>query len=127
MRYAGWTWEGGSTSSIFTPSLGERSKSIGSGTLSAVNNPSFENTIRGLDAWRKNKMLVTGGGGMLPLFDSGRAEGMDSAPEEPSFWDEFKRGLGTRNVLEGLCRGAWTGNLLRLLGGTLPPRRDWIF
>ena len=104
-------WEGGSTSSIFTPSLGERSKSIGSGTLSAVNNPSFANTIRGLDAWRKNKMLVTGGGGMLPLFDSGRAEGMDSAPEEPSSWDEFKRGLGlgTRNVLEGLGRGATLG------------------
>ena len=72
-------------------------------------------------------MLVTGGGGMLPLFDSGRAEGMDSAPEEPSFWDEFKRGLGTRNVLEGLGRGVWTGNLLRLLGGTWPPRRDWTF
>ena len=97
-------WEGGSTSSIFTPTLGERSKSIGSGTLSAVNSPSFKNTIRGLDTWRKNKMSVTGGGSMLPLFESGGAEGTGSAPEEPSTWDGFKRGLGlgTRSVLEGL-------------------------
>ena len=34
-------WEGGSTSSIFTPTLGERSESIGSGTLSAVNSGPF--------------------------------------------------------------------------------------
>ena len=94
-------WEGGSTSSIFTPTLGERSKSIGSGTLSAVNNPSFENTIHGLDMWRKNKMSVIGGGGMLPLFAPGRTEGTDSASEEPSSWDKFKRGPGARSVLEG--------------------------
>jgi len=39
-------WEGGSTSSIFTPTLRERSESIGSGTLSAVNNGPFNNILQ---------------------------------------------------------------------------------
>ena len=39
-------WEGGSTSSIFTPTLGERSESIGSGTLPAVNSGSFNNSLQ---------------------------------------------------------------------------------
>ena len=56
-------WEGGSISSIFTPTLGERSKSIGSGTLSAVNDPSFKNTIRGLDAWSKRLLSLSVVGG----------------------------------------------------------------
>lgn len=118
-------WEGGSTSSIFTPSLRERSKSIGSGTLSAVNNPSFENTIRGLDAWRKNKMLVTGGGAcclcstlaeqkawILPLKNrrSGTSSSEASARATCLKACAAGRGQGTCfDSSEGHCRRAGTG------------------
>jgi hypothetical protein len=70
-------WEGGSTSSIFTPSLGERSKSIGSGTLPAVNNPAFENTIRGLDAWGKQNLPKVAGaatGAAIPYLTPEKAQ-----------------------------------------------------
>ena len=66
-------WEGGSISSIFTPTLGERSKSIGSGTLSAVNDPSFKNTIRGLDAWSKRLLSLSVVGGTAAALSPGKA------------------------------------------------------
>lgn len=105
-------WEGGSTSSIFTPTLGERSKSIGSGTLSAVNSPSFENTIRGLEDWSKRNLpKVTGAatGAAIPLLTPEEA-GAD-APFSSDFWPAMARqfGLGTRGVIEGLGTGATLG------------------
>jgi hypothetical protein len=105
-------WEGGSTSSIFTPTLGERSKSIGSGTLSAVNSPSFENTIRGLEDWSKRNLpKVTGAatGAAIPLLTPEEAEA--DAPLSSDFWPAMARqfGLGTRGVIEGLGTGATLG------------------
>jgi hypothetical protein len=105
-------WEGGSTSSIFTPTLGERSKSIGSGTLSAVNSPSFENTIRGLEDWSKRNLpKVTGAatGAAIPLLTPEEAEA--DAPLSSDFWPSMARqfGLGTRGVIEGLGTGATLG------------------
>jgi hypothetical protein len=105
-------WEGGSTSSIFTPTLGERSKSIGSGTLSAVNSPSFENTIRGLEDWSKRNLpKVTGAatGAAIPLLTPEEAEA--DAPFSSDFWPAMARqfGLGTRGVIEGLGTGATLG------------------
>ncbi|WP_458399335.1 ADP-ribosyltransferase-containing protein [Mailhella sp.] len=90
-------WEGGSTSSIFTPTLGERSKSIGSGTLSAVNSPSFENTIRGLEDWSKRNLPKVAGaatGAALPFLSPEEVE----AERERYARIAMEQGLGSPSV-----------------------------
>jgi hypothetical protein len=108
-------WEGGSTSSIFTPTLGERSKSIGSGTLPAVNSGSFNNSVQ--EQLAKLKLsavpLAAGLGAGLAMPEDAQAagQGMPQPSGEPSLLAGLARqfGLGTRGVLEGLGSGLTLG------------------
>ena len=109
-------WEGGSTSSIFTPSLEEGLvQPVGSGTLPAVNNGPFNNSLQ--EQLKKLKLPAVGAtsalGSGLAMPEGAQAAGpeMPLSFGEPSQLAGLARqfGLGSRGVLEGLGQGITLG------------------
>jgi len=107
-------WGGGSTSSIFTPSLSEGLvQPVGSGTLSAVNSGSFNNSLQ--EQLAKLKLpaagLTVGVGSGLALPEGAQAAGRGRENGEPSTFSALARqaALGTRGVLEGVSSGLTLG------------------